>query len=171
MFSLGSRLKKQGLGKNHVTMKKVVEHFQSNRSVCRFAGRTVPLMEVVPPPKKLIPAWFTSTSCWLVKLSSLKVSLFQCRIVIFSWPKKKLVRIQCYILFTRWPKLNIKNDDTNVPIFHVWGSNLLNFDLTEKIFTWKLVRRTWLSLLADQNQSAHVRAHWAQRFLFLLFFS
>ena len=36
----------------------------------------------------LIPAWFTPTSCWLFKLSSLKVSLFQCRIFIFSWPKK-----------------------------------------------------------------------------------
>jgi hypothetical protein len=48
--------------KNHVTMKKVVEHFQSNRLVCRSAGWsaglpvgwTVTLMEVVPPPKNYI---------------------------------------------------------------------------------------------------------------------
>ena len=33
--------------KNHVTMQKVVESFQFNQSACH----TVPLMEVVPPPK------------------------------------------------------------------------------------------------------------------------
>jgi hypothetical protein len=33
-------------------MQKVVEHFQSNRSAGLPVGRTVPLMEVVPPPKK-----------------------------------------------------------------------------------------------------------------------
>jgi hypothetical protein len=54
-------------------------------------------------------------------------------------------------------------------IFHVWGCSSLNFDLTEKIYTWKLVRKTCLSLLVDQNQSAGVRAHWAPRFVFLLF--
>jgi hypothetical protein len=55
-------------------------------------------------------------------------------------------------------------------IFHVWGCSSLNIDLTEKIFTWKLVRKTWLSLLADQNLSTRVRTHWAPRFVFLLFF-
>jgi hypothetical protein len=55
-------------------------------------------------------------------------------------------------------------------IFHVWGCSSLNFDLTDKMFTWKLVRKTCLSLLADQNQSVRVRAHWAPRFVFLLLF-
>jgi hypothetical protein len=60
-----------------------------------------------------------------------------------------------------------KNDD----IFHVWGCSSLSFDLTEKIFTWKLVRKTCMSLLADQNLSARMRAHWAPRFVFLRVFS
>jgi hypothetical protein len=39
-------------------MKKVVEHFQSNWSAGWSAGRTLPLMEVVPPPKKCVELGF-----------------------------------------------------------------------------------------------------------------
>ena len=34
---------------NHVTMHKVVEHFQSSS---KFVGHTVPLREVIPPPQQ-----------------------------------------------------------------------------------------------------------------------
>jgi hypothetical protein len=35
-------------------MQKLVEHSQSNRSAGRSVCRTVPLMEVVPPPKNVV---------------------------------------------------------------------------------------------------------------------
>jgi hypothetical protein len=91
---------------------------------------------------------FTSTGCWLFKLSSLKNSLFQCRIVILKEiGKDSILKLEIYILFSTWPKINIKKDYSNetyisrfyiypigfqekilkgpsIWVFHTWGVTL-----------------------------------------------
>ena len=51
-FKIANGLKTLNFGKqNHVTMQKLVEHFQSNLSDCWSVGVTLPHMEVVLPPE------------------------------------------------------------------------------------------------------------------------
>ena len=53
---------KQKYRKNHVTMQKVVEHFQSKWSASCSAGHTASFMEVVPPPKNVFLICFKKHS-------------------------------------------------------------------------------------------------------------
>ena len=54
--------------KSHVTMQKVVEHFQSNW----LAGYAAPLMEVVPPPTNVDMTSYAKCKFWSLELELLQ---------------------------------------------------------------------------------------------------
>ena len=110
---------------------------------------------------------FTSTGCWLFKLSSLKVSLFQCRIVILQEiGKDSILKLEIYIIFTRRSKINIKNDysnETYISRFYIY-----QIGFQEKILKgpsiW--VFHTWRVTLKEPSFVLHVYVNKTKHYIF-----